>query len=183
MAGATGGKQDLLHSPDLHKIPSCHSAHQTKSRQTHLPVGQMNLRLWTPIQSSHTGRPTSTCSLPAPECSTNEAGKSAGELYSLTTTPPPPQRRRRKPNPRTTRTTTADQREHGGLHHLAKPRGPSEARKTAGPAGGDPNARCRLSQEMETLRERSRTGPGVLELVLSIRARAIRGVLSPFHVI
>jgi len=89
------------------------------------------------------------------EASTNGARTNRGGPYSTKAPPPPPRPRRRDTNPRPT-STTPDRRESSGLHRLAKPRGPSEARKTADPAGGDPNACCRLSQEMETLRERTR---------------------------
>jgi hypothetical protein len=80
------------------------------------------------------------------ERNTNGAGTSRRGPYStMTTPPPPPQPRRQDINPRSTR-TSSDRRATGGLRHLARPQRPSEARKTAGLAGGDEIALTRLSQ-------------------------------------
>ena len=107
MTGATGGKQDLLHSPDHHKIPSCHSAHQTKGPQTHLPHGTTSRRRRPPEKKLHSGSTTSTSSPMTPERNAKGARKSSRGLI-------PTERRRRRrlagdarnPNPRDPRTYT-----------------------------------------------------------------------------
>jgi hypothetical protein len=117
-----------LHSPAFRTTRSCLSILRTQGQRTHLSTSR---RHRTPVQGIHEGNPTSTPSLTAPERSTTKTGKRARGPYSFT--PPPPSRRhRRKPNPRSTRTYTSDRKETSGLHHLAKARRPSEARKTAG---------------------------------------------------
>ena len=138
---AVAGKPSPIHPPSFHNTRSNLRSLATKSRRTHLPHGPRIRWQRPPVHGLHTGSTTSTHSSPMPERSTAEMGMSTRGPYSMDA-PPPPRPRRRKPNPRPTRTTT-DRRGASSLHDLAKPRGPSETRKTA---GGDRSARIRLSQ-------------------------------------
>ena len=139
---AAAGKPSPIHPPGFHITRSILRTLATQGRRTHLPLEPRSRRQRPPVHGLHTGSTTSTHSSTTPEKSTVETGMSTRGPYSMVAPPPP---RRRKPNPRPTRTTT-DRRGTSGLHHLAKPRGSSEARMTAGLAGGDRSVRIRLSQ-------------------------------------
>ena len=149
-----GGNSSSIHSPTIRQTHSCRcifakdvpaplqTSRKNASRARKKPAGPPPPRTTrhrrpTPVQISHTRRPTSTGSPSAPEASTNGARTNRGGPYSTKAPPPPPpspRPRRRDTNPRPT-STIPDRRESSGLHRLAKPRGPSEARKTAIPAG------------------------------------------------
>jgi len=139
---AAAGKPSPIHPPGFRITRSILRTLATQGRRTHLPLGPRSRRQRPPVHGLHTGSTTSTHSSTTPEKSTVETGMSTRGPYSIIAPPPPsPQLRHRKPNPRPTTRTTTDRQGTSGLHHLAKPRGPSEARKTAGPAGGDRSAR------------------------------------------
>ena len=107
MTEAAAGRSSPLHSPSLHETPSCHSAHQTKGQQAHLPHGPTSRRLRPPVQKLHSGSTTSTSSPMTPERNAKGARKSSRGLI-------PTERRRRRhlagdarnPNPRDSRTYT-----------------------------------------------------------------------------
>jgi len=151
MTTATAGTSSSIQPPVFRKTSSHHLTFKVESRRPHRPARTTSRCRQTPVQGLHAGRPSSTSSLPAPEWSTDEMRESLRGPYSLTPPPPSPRRRRRKhnPNPRTTWSTTPDREEHSGLHHLAKPKGLSEVKKTAGPVGGDrrPCFRCSQTEE------------------------------------
>ena len=149
------GSSILVHPPNLHETHILLCALEAKGRNSRRLEKTPEIRTRTPVQGVHQGSPTSIGSPSASEQATNGTRKSQRVPYSTMAPPPPSSRpRRRDTNPRST-STTSDRRVTRGLHRLAKPRGPSEARKTAIPAGGDRSTLFRCSQ---LLGEESREG-------------------------
>ncbi|KAG0517222.1 hypothetical protein BDA96_09G070200 [Sorghum bicolor] len=144
-----------VHSPSYRNTRSCRCIlDETCRRHCRLRVATRHPSAQTPVHGPAKPDTTSTNSPVTPEKSATVTGKRTGGPYSnMASPPPPPQPQHRKPNPNTTGTYATDRRD--GLHHVAKARGPSEARKTARLAGNDPSASFRLSQQFVKLYQRS----------------------------
>ena len=121
------GSSSLVHPPNLHETRILLCTLEAKGRYSrHL---EKTSEFWTrtPVQGVHQGSPTSIGSPSASEQATNGTRKNQRVPYSMMAPPPPSSRPRRDTNPRSTG-TTSERRVTRGLHRLAKPRGPSEAR-------------------------------------------------------